>query len=173
MALCVAPAKTKSRAAPTVAPSHCNKFWTFGVSRGIWPASTSCAGNARDFADVRLPFAASPNFVTYQDENKSTQKSKLHWQSTLQHSDLISKLKLLPPKLGFKRTTVSTALALVYNEKVELFKLSEDVFNDWHVTIDRRLRNMLCKVYQAENKDYCTGLGHGLALAQGRQQRGP
>jgi hypothetical protein len=105
-------------------------------------------GTPRDLADVLLPFVTSASFVTYPDENKVVQKAKLHVDSIERHAGLIKSLKVLHPTLSFNKTAVSDALRLVHEEKNDVLNISDAHFPDWHVTIERRLRNMLGKSFK-------------------------
>ena len=64
-------------------------------------------------------------------------------------SGLIKSLKQLHPQLSFKKTAVREALRLVHEEKNGVTEISDTDFPDWHETLERRLRNMLGKFFQA------------------------
>ena len=93
--------------------------------------------------------AGGVSFCTYPDEQRLTTKAKMHPESIVAHGNLLKDLRSLQQNLTFPRGKIEAALKLLF--PVEKFR-NEKEWEDWWVTLGRRIRNMSRCTAQAENK---------------------
>jgi len=108
--------------------------------------------NAQQLADALLPFAQeSRSFVRY-DEAPKAHESKLDVDAIMRHAALLEALRRLAPKLGFRRSTMTEAMGIVFDTMNTKWQLKASDKHDYVATLSARLMNMCRNVQQGQLK---------------------